>query len=245
VIGVSQRGRETAVVHIERVELGAEGSSFALRIRRPLPVIGGGEIPPGTLPLALPILGRQQIANAALAATAALVAGVPTATIGYALADVEPMHRRMQIIYEVGPTVLDDTVGNPESIRFVFEAMRAIPHDALRVAYAIRGSRGTEVNERNAEALAQEVKASKASLVVTSSDDHASERDRVEDDEREIVLETLKRHGVEFTFEPSLEKTIRKTLDGAQPRDLVALLGAQGMDRGAEIARRVLPSLGV
>jgi UDP-N-acetylmuramoyl-L-alanyl-D-glutamate--2,6-diaminopimelate ligase len=241
VIGVSLRAREGAAVHVERVRMGAEGSSFSLQVRRPLPVRDGGEIAPMTIPLALPILGRQQVANAGLAATAALIAGVPAQTIAFALADVEPMHRRMHILYEDGPVLLDDTVGNPESIHAVFDAIRAIPHHQLHVAYAIRGSRGTEVNERNAEALAREVSAMSAKLIVTSSEDHASERDRVENDERDAVLRTLEARGVSFAHEPMLQRTVERVLEGAGRGDLVALLGAQGMDKGAEIARRLLP----
>ena len=241
VIGVSLRARDTAAVHVERVRMGAEGSTFALHVRRPLPLLDGGAVASQTIPLALPILGRQQVANAALAATAALIAGVPAQSVAFALAGVEPMHRRMHIFYEDGPVVLDDTVGNPESIRAVFEAIRSIPHHNLRVAYAIRGSRGTEVNERNADALAREVGSMIATLVVTASDDHASERDRVEDDERAIVLRTLEERGVQFEYEPTLQRAIERVLDGAGRGDLVALLGAQGMDKGAEIAKKILP----
>jgi UDP-N-acetylmuramoyl-L-alanyl-D-glutamate--2,6-diaminopimelate ligase len=228
-------------VHVERVRMGAEGSTFALRVRRPLPLLDGGEVAPLTIPLALPILGRQQVANAALATTAALIAGVPAQTIAFALADVEPMHRRMHLLYDDGPVVLDDTVGNPESIHAVFEALRSIPHHNLRVAYAIRGSRGTEVNERNAEALAREVGAMTATLIVTASEDHASDRDRVEDDERDVVVRTLENRGVPFTYEATLERAVARALAGVARGDLVALLGAQGMDKGAEIARRILP----
>jgi UDP-N-acetylmuramoyl-L-alanyl-D-glutamate--2,6-diaminopimelate ligase len=242
VIGVSLRARDSAAVHVERVRMGAEGSSFSLQVRRPLPLLDGGEIEPITIPLALPILGRQQVANAGLAATAALITGVPAQTIAFALADVEPMHRRMHILYEDGPVLLDDTVGNPESIRAVFEAIRAIPHHKLHVAYAIRGSRGTEVNERNADALAREVGTMGAKLIVTSSEDHASERDRVEDEEREVVLRTLEARGVSFAYEPMLQRAVERVIEGAGRGDLVALLGAQGMDKGGEIARRLLPA---
>jgi UDP-N-acetylmuramoyl-L-alanyl-D-glutamate--2,6-diaminopimelate ligase len=110
------------------------------------------------------------------------------------------------------------------------------------VAYAIRGSRGTEVNERNAEALAREIGATVATLVVTASEDHASERDRVEDEEREVVLRILKDRGVPFTYEPTLERAVVRALEGAGRGDLIALLGAQGMDKGTEIARRILPA---
>jgi len=241
VIAVSLRARDSASVHVERVRLGVEGSTFALQVRRPLPLLDGGNVAPLTIPLALPILGRQQVANAALAATAALIAGVPAETIAYALAGVEPMHRRMHILYEDGPVLLDDTVGNPESIRAVFEAIRSIPHHNLRIAYAIRGSRGTEVNERNAEAVAREIEPLIATLVVTASEDHASERDRVEDDERDIVLKTLEARGVPFIYEPTLERAVTRVVEGAARGDLIALLGAQGMDKGGEIARKLLP----
>ncbi|MGQ0714582.1 MAG: Mur ligase family protein [Gemmatimonadaceae bacterium] len=241
VIGVSLRSRATAAVHAERVRMDADGSTFALHVRRDLPLLDGGEVPPQTIPLALPILGRQQVANAALAATAALIAGVPSPTIAYALAGVEPMHRRMHILYEDGPVLLDDTVGNPESIRAVFEAIRAIPHHNLRVAYAIRGSRGPEVNERNAEALAREVGSMVATLIVTASEDHASERDRVGDEERDAVLRTLEARNVPHVYEPTLQRAVERAVEGALRGDLIALLGAQGMDNGAEIARKLLP----
>lgn len=241
VIGVSLRTRPTSAVHAQRVVMGVDGSSFALNVRGPLPMLDGGEVAPLTIPLALPILGRQQVANAALAATAALIAGIPAETIAFALAGVEPMHRRMHILYDEGPVLLDDTVGNPESIRAVFEAIRSIPHHNLRVAYAIRGSRGTEVNERNAEALAREIEPAIATLIVTASEDHASERDRVEDEEREVVLKTLEARGVPFTYEPTLEAAVTRAVTGAARGDLIALLGAQGMDKGGEIARKLLP----
>jgi UDP-N-acetylmuramoyl-L-alanyl-D-glutamate--2,6-diaminopimelate ligase len=241
VIGVSLRTRDSAAVHVQRVLMGVEGSTFALHVSRPLPLLDGGEVPAMTIPLALPILGRQQVANAALAATAALIAGIPAETIAFALAGVEPMHRRMHILYEEGPVLLDDTVGNPESIRAVFEAIRSIPHHNLRIAYAIRGSRGTEVNERNAEALAREIEPTVATLIVTASEDHASERDRVEDEERDVVLRTLEACGVPYIYEPTLERAVTRAVEGAARGDLVALLGAQGMDKGGEIARRLLP----
>ena len=241
VIGVSLRTRGTSAVHAQRVLMGVEGSSFALNVRRPLPMVGGGEVAPLTIPLALPILGRQQVANAALAATAALMAGIPAETIAFALAGVEPMHRRMHILYDEGPVLLDDTVGNPESIRAVFEAIRSIPHHNLRVAYAIRGSRGAEVNERNAEALAREIEPTIATLVVTASEDHASERDRVDDEERQVVLKTLEARGVPYIYEPTLEAAVTRAVTGAARGDLIALLGAQGMDKGGEIARKLLP----
>ena len=58
------------------------------------------------------------------------------------------------------------------------------------------------------------------------------------------MTQVLDRAGVPYDFTPSLEDAVTRTVASAAPRDLVLLLGAQGMDRGAEIARRVLGSTG-
>jgi UDP-N-acetylmuramoyl-L-alanyl-D-glutamate--2,6-diaminopimelate ligase len=240
VVGVTLRGRPEARVSAERVRMTPTGSEFAIRVLRPLPRLGGGEVEPVTLSVRLPILGRQQVANATVAATTSMIAGAPPEAVAVALAGAEPMHRRMQIIYDDGPVVLDDTVGNPESIRAVFDAVRSIPHDRLRIAFAVRGARGVDVNELNAAALAEGVAATGASLVVTSSEDAAGPRDRVAPEERDAVIETLRRAGVDLCYEPTLEAAVRAAVTGADRGDLVLLLGAQGMDAGAGIARDVL-----
>jgi UDP-N-acetylmuramoyl-tripeptide--D-alanyl-D-alanine ligase len=124
-VGVSSRGAPAAVVEVRDLYMGASGSTFVLRLARPLRRLDGGEVAPMTLPLSLPILGRQQVTNAAFAATAALILGARPEGIARALARAEPIRRRMQLIADGGPRILDDTVGNPASIDAVFEAVRA------------------------------------------------------------------------------------------------------------------------
>jgi UDP-N-acetylmuramoyl-L-alanyl-D-glutamate--2,6-diaminopimelate ligase len=240
VVGVTLRGHESAWVSAERIRMTATGSEFALRVLRPLPRLDGGEVERVTLSIRLPILGRQQVANASMAATTSMIAGATPQDVAVALADAEPMHRRMQIIYDDGPVVLDDTVGNPESIHAVFEALRSMPHDRLRVAFAVRGSRGVDVNARNAAAVAEGVFATGAELVVTSSEDTAGPRDQVAPEERDAVLDQLRRAGVPFRYESALADAVREVIARAGHDDLVLLLGAQGMDAGAALARQLL-----
>jgi UDP-N-acetylmuramoyl-L-alanyl-D-glutamate--2,6-diaminopimelate ligase len=76
--------------------------------------------------------------------------------------------------------------------------------------------------------------------VVTASEDSAGARDRVRDEEREAVLSVLRKEGVAFSYEPALEAAVRRALEGSGEGDLVLLLGAQGMDGAAEVARRFL-----
>jgi UDP-N-acetylmuramoyl-L-alanyl-D-glutamate--2,6-diaminopimelate ligase len=204
--------------------------------------LDGGEIGPGAIPMVLPVLGVHQVANAALAAVVVLLAGGSPAGVTEAAAELAPMRRRMEVVRQTSPTILDDTVGNPRAMDAVFATIRAIPHRSLRVAFGVRGSRGAAINRRLAAALAGALRATSrpVQLVVTSSEDAAGARDRVRDDERDIVLAVLREEGVEFSYQPTVAAAVRRVLEGCGDGDLVLLLGAQGMDGAAGVARDVL-----
>jgi UDP-N-acetylmuramoyl-L-alanyl-D-glutamate--2,6-diaminopimelate ligase len=240
VVGVSSRGAPDAALEVRDVRMTVRGSRFRLRVRRALTGIEGGTIEPTEVEVRLPILGLQQVENAALALGAAILAEVPPDAAAAALARAEPMRRRMQLVREEDPAILDDTVGNPRSIDAVFDAVRLIRPAEVRVAYVLRGMRGETINRRNARAIADGARAVGATLVVSASEDVADERNRVTDEERDAALAELHASGVPFAFEPRLRDAIRRALDGAHGEALVVLLGAQGMDRGAELAREAL-----
>jgi UDP-N-acetylmuramoyl-L-alanyl-D-glutamate--2,6-diaminopimelate ligase len=241
VVTVSAVGAPEASVAVTGLRTDAAGSAFALEIRTPLPRIGGGSVPPGAVPMVLPVLGIHQVANAALAAVVALVAGGNPTGVTESVAELAPIRRRLEIVHPASPLVLDDTAGNPRSLESVFASIRAIPHAGLRVAFGIRGSRGPGINRRLAVALARSLgTVGRSRLVVTASEDTAGPRDRVRPEESEAVLGVLRESGIEFVFEPTLAKAVGRALEGSSDGDLVLLLGAQGMDRAAEIARRVL-----
>jgi UDP-N-acetylmuramoyl-L-alanyl-D-glutamate--2,6-diaminopimelate ligase len=192
-------------------------------------------VAPVRLPIHLPLLGSQQLGNAALAATAALAVGASAESVAQGLASAPPIRRRMQIVRERAPMIVDDTVGNPRSMRAVFETVRLLPPAPLRVVYALRGMRGPVINANNVRALLAELP-NDALLVVTESDEAAGPRDRVRAEEREAAGAVLRESGRAMHYEPRLEDAIRRVLDGAGEGDLVLLLGAQGMDKGAELA---------
>lgn len=244
VIGVSARGAPDAALEVADVRMSVRGSTFVLRIRRPLPTLDGGVAEPMALDVRLPILGLQQVENAALALGAAIVAGVPPRSAAAALAHAQPMRRRMQIVREDDPAILDDTVGNPRSVDAVFGAVRGMATAHVRVVYALRGARGETINRHNARAIGEGARAVGATLVVSSSDDVADERNRVTAAEREAALAELRALDVAFDFEPALRDAVHRALDGVRDDTLVLLLGAQGMDRGAELAREALAAQG-
>jgi hypothetical protein len=48
---------------------------------------------------------------------------------------------------------------------------------------------------------------------------------------------------VAFSYEPALEAAVRRALEGSGEGELVLLLGAQGMDRAADVARAILATM--
>ena len=189
--------------------------------------------------------GGTRYSNAALAATAALVAGASPEAITEAVAEQAPIPRRMEIVRTEAPVVVDDTVGNPRTLAAVFESIAAIPHRGLRIVFGIRGSRGVEINSRLGTALAtlvaERTREVPVRLVVTASIDAAGSRDRVGGSEGEGLLAPLRAAAVAFDYEPTLAAAVGRALEGSGAGDLVLLLGAQGMDRAAELARSRLP----
>ncbi len=241
VVGVACGRDRRAAMRVVPGAVDAGGSSLRLEARKPIPVVGGTTLATTTLDLRLRLLGRSNIANAALAATAALCLGTDARAIPPALADVPPPRRRMEILHRGRFTILDDTVGHPESVTALFELVRALDPRRVRVAWAVRGHRGARINRENAEALA--VWAERvpiATLVVTASVDTADALNEVEEEEYAAFLEPLREHGITHEERDGVAEAVHAVLESAGVGDVVLLLGAQGMDRGRDVAREWL-----
>ena len=245
-VGVSLAGVPGSAVVLRGMRADASGSAFALEILQPFGTLDGGQVERQAVPLVLPVFGLQHVANAALAATTALVAGATPRGVTEAVAEVTPIRRRMELVRHAAPAILDDTSGNPRTLRAVFDSIRVIPHRGLRIAFGIRGARGPAINRQLAAALAALVRERGAAiavrLVVTASEERAGPRDRVTEEEREAVESVLREAGAAYRYEPRLEAAVAAVLDGWGPDDLVLLLGAQGMDQAADVARGMLPA---
>ena len=235
----------TALVRLKPDTVTAAGTRLTLDVRRPLPRPDGGTLAPFRMPLELRLLGRSNISNAGLAATAALCLGAAPDDVRAALAQFPPPRRRMQIVHEGAFLVLDDTVGHPDSISAVFEVAQQIAPRALHVAYAIRGKRGARINRQNGAALAVWARQLPVrTLVVTRSAGAADARNEVSDAEHAAFLEALDAGGVACETTSALDDAVHAVLERAGAGDLVLLLGAQGMDRGQEITRDWLAARG-
>jgi UDP-N-acetylmuramyl tripeptide synthase len=200
-------------------------------------VQGLDSLAPGReMALRLPLVGVTQVANAAMAATAALLLGASPEGVRRGLANAHPIRRRMDVIRPARPLVIDDTVGNPRSVEAVFETIAHLPHKGrLRILFGIRGMRGPQINARLAAALAEGLGHQEADLVVTASDDVADGRNRVSPAERDAFIDSFRASsgGAAMNFQPALADAVPALLDRVGEDDLVLLLGAQGLDAAA------------
>lgn len=229
---------EAAAARIEAIDFSDGTAGFELSITEPLRTLDGGTVPGLRLPLRMRLLGRSNIYNAALAATGALVLGAAPESIRRALETFPPPRRRVEMIHHGRFTILDDTVGHPDSVNALFEAVEALRPARLHVAFAVRGTRGPEINHHTAEALTVWLtRFPSGSLVVTRSEDEADARNRVTDEENEAFLTPIREADIPFEERNSLREAVESVLAMAEEGDLVLLLGAQGMDAGAAIAR--------
>jgi UDP-N-acetylmuramoyl-L-alanyl-D-glutamate--2,6-diaminopimelate ligase len=236
---------ERAEVGIAGVDSTAEGTTYRLEVRSPLRRHDGTVLEPASLHLRLRLLGRPHVINSAFAATAALYLGVEGAAIQRALAAIPPPERRMQALSFKGPRgafhVLDDTAAHPNSIDAVFDVVDQLPHQGLHVVAAIRGQRGPEINRRLAATIARRCRTRPFdTLAVTDSAETVGDLDTVTHGEREAFLEGLRECEIPVEHEQQLTDALSLVLRRVGGRDLVVLVGAQGMREGAELLRTKL-----
>jgi UDP-N-acetylmuramoyl-L-alanyl-D-glutamate--2,6-diaminopimelate ligase len=235
-----------ADVRIGSLTVRSTGTSLNLSLERGLPDRSETATSPQNIEIDLRLLGRSNVQNAALAATAALLLGIGPGTIRRALAGFPPPRRRVEMIHAGEFMVIDDTVGHPESISALFEAVRALNPRRVHVAFAVRGSRGPEINRHTAEAIAIWAdQVPPATLILTRSEEAVDDKNRVLPEESAAFADTLTERGIPFEEVNRLDDAIQAVLDAAESGDLVLLLGAQGMDRGAEMARTWLARQGM
>jgi UDP-N-acetylmuramoyl-L-alanyl-D-glutamate--2,6-diaminopimelate ligase len=134
-----------------------------------------------------------------------------------------------------GRTVLDDTAAHPESFEATLAVAALLPHDRLVVVYAVRGSRGADINQRNAEALAA-LAAERAvhAFILTASQEATGPADRVRPHELAAARDALIAAGRPFVEHDTLDGAIRDALERTTTGDLIVLIGAQGMNGGKE-----------
>jgi UDP-N-acetylmuramoyl-L-alanyl-D-glutamate--2,6-diaminopimelate ligase len=224
--GFTAGGSGNGLHVIDDIRIDADGASFTIDRE----------------PVRSALLGRPNVRNAALAASYAMAVGVRLDTIRSTFASLTPLPRRMERTVCAGRILLDDTSGHPDSLMSLFEVAALISREQLWIAWAIRGSRGVEVNRRNALALADYAALHEAAaLIVTAAEDVTEPKDTVTGEEVEAVRLALELKGRPHAFHGSMAAAMRDVAERARAGDLIVLTGAQGMNSGASLLQEMLP----
>jgi len=224
-------------------------SRLHVTVRGPLPLAGRPRAAaslapsprePYSLELRTQLLGPHHATNVLAAAAAALCLGAVPEEIETALPLFPPPRRRTQVLMREPFTVIDDTAGHPDSIAASLQVAAALPHRRIVVVYAVRGGRGVEVNAANGMRLAREAGRLGAAVIVTASQGDTSEGDAVRPAEWKACTGAMAAGGLLPVVYPRLPEALAAALETVREGDLLLLLGAQGMDRGAAYLEAML-----
>jgi len=226
-IGFTLEGRNTDLQFYD-ILLDGKGTTFSL---------GGRTVSTQSgIRMHSPLLGRGHLRNVALALTYAIGIGLPAPSAREIIASLTPLRRRMERYDVDGRTVLDDTAGHPDSLAATLDVAAMLPHRGLVVVYAVRGRRGPDINRRNALALADLCHLHGVDpLIATAASDRVGPADTATVEEVDVTRQSLVARGRRFVWHDALADAIGEALARTRPGDLIALVGAQGMNGGKEM----------
>ncbi len=232
---------------IQQISLGKTGGSFYLSLNHPSAFGAGLTHSISGHVFKTPQLGRHNIFNAAAAAVSALFTGVSEEQVTRGLATFPGVERRLNS-HKLGHFhVIDDTAMSPGSIHAVFHTLQEISftRSPIIVVYALRGNRGTQVNEDNGRALGGWIKSLGIThFITTNSTECVDEQNRVLPEEENAFLQGARITEVSPTHFETLNDALEQAVHVAAPGagTLLLLLGAQGMDDGWKMLQDLVPA---
>ncbi len=184
----------------------------------------------GTIEVTLPLAGRFNAANAAVAATCALELGVSAADIGAGLAHLPPVPGRFQRVDAGQPfTVVVDYAHTPDAISAIVAEARRLATGRIIVVLGAGGDR-----DRSKRAM-MGAAAATADLAVLTTDNPRSE------DPAAILAEVAAGvpAGAEVRTELDRRRAITVAVETAAEGDAVLILG-KGHEQGQELGGGVV-----
>lgn len=139
------------------------------------------------------------------------------------------------------PLIYDDFAHNPEGIKAtISETLKMLPdNQKLHVVCAIRGSRGVEINRLNVEALAESMD-DDIELYLSSSNDVVNHLNYVINEEREVFFKVLNQNNIKYVHYGNLKDCLSEVYNKADKKDIILLVGAQGMDFAKNILNDII-----
>jgi UDP-N-acetylmuramoyl-L-alanyl-D-glutamate--2,6-diaminopimelate ligase len=211
-------GDEADLLEAHDLRGSAAGSSFRLSWK--------GE----TRPVALPLVGRFNVANALAAAGAALVLGLGLDDVVRGLADAPQVPGRLEVVVREPFTVVLDFAHTPDALANVLGTLRPLASGRLLVLFGAGGDRDAGKRPHMARVVARH-----ADLIWLTSDNP-----RTEDPER--VLDDLEAglEGTPFRRQVDRRRAIHEAIAEARPGDLLLLAG-KGHERYQVVGREKRP----
>ena len=178
----------------------------------------------------LPFTGRHFIQNILSAIGACISLGIDKENIIEGVKSYKALNRRFAKLND-RPLIYDDFAHNPDGIKAtISETIKMLPENqTLYVVCSIRGSRGVEINQLNVEAIVESMD-DNIELILSSSNDVVNDLNFVEPEEKKVFFDTLNENNVDFIHYDDLKECLSETYKKADKKDILLLIGAQGMD---------------
>ncbi|MFZ5968998.1 MAG: Mur ligase family protein [Bacillota bacterium] len=219
----------------------SSGTDLACCLQRGITTQNGLEIEPMEFPIHSKMLGKHNVYNILAAITTALIYDVPIDKIVEGFKNFKGVKRRMETVFQDGCRVIDDYSHNPAGYEAVFETVQGLDYDRLYVVNAIRGGNGVELNRNNAQALVSFSKmVNLEKIITTCSQEAVDEKYKVMPEERQGFHDILEQNKINYEHREQLSDALRLAARTVGNRDLLLLLGAQGMDSGMPLISEMI-----
>lgn len=191
-------------------------------------------IEPDEFEIKLAASGYSSVMNSVVAIIIALLDGIDKKIIKKALEEFSGVERRCEMIYDGNFKVIDDHFANAKNIDVTLDTLSQMKYNDLSILYAIRGSRGVQLNRETSEKMVEWFKKlSPKKIFATLSKDIVGFKDTVLEEELEVFKEVMSKNNIEVEIVDELAQAIEKVLEYVKNEDVLLLAGCQGMDKGA------------
>lgn len=219
----------------KNIDLSTGRAQFTVEILKGFSTVDGKRVEPTEFDVTVSVAGYHSVYNAMTAISIGLISGVSIETIQEGIKNFKGVERRFQFIYEGDFKIVDDHFANAGNVDVTLDTLTRMDYNNLHIVNAIRGQRGVDTNEDIAKTLVKWApKLNLKDIVVSLSESHVGEKDKVLPEEEEAFKEIIQGAGIDIEWHKELPEALASVLDQVEEGDLVLLAGAQGMDFGAK-----------
>jgi UDP-N-acetylmuramoyl-L-alanyl-D-glutamate--2,6-diaminopimelate ligase len=188
-------------------------------------------------PEELPFHSPHFLQNTMAAIAACKALNIKNKFIKNGVKSYQALKRRFTILNR-RPLIIDDFAHNPEGIKATIKSAAELSKHQFYIVCSIRGSRGNDINEINAMAIAQSLKGLNYTLILTSSQEVVDQANWVQEEEKKVFIEVLKKEGIQYTHHPQLSTALFEAVEMSSSDDTILLIGAQGMDPASDVLEK-------